>query len=98
MSKFVLIYHGGTSPANDEEKDIMMAAWGKWMEDTGEALIDIGNPLGPPASIGGTAADPASGYSLIEAEDGDQAMALVKDHPMAKEDGARIDIYEAFNM
>jgi hypothetical protein len=98
MSKFVLIYHGGKHPENDEEKDRMMAAWGKWMEDAGEALVDIGNPLGPPTSVGGEAGDPASGYSILEADDSDHAERVLASHPMNGQDGARIDIYEAFNM
>ncbi|MFA9400007.1 MAG: hypothetical protein ACERKT_02740 [Acidobacteriota bacterium] len=98
MSKFVLIYHGGTPPANDEEKDRMMAAWGQWMESAGEGLADIGNPLGAPTSIGGESADPATGYSILEAESSDHARQLLENHPMNGQDGARIDIYEAFNM
>jgi hypothetical protein len=98
MSKFVLLYPGGPPPANDEEKDQMMAAWGAWMESAGDSLIDIGNPLGPPTSVGGEGDGSVSGYSLVEAENSDEALALVSNHPMANVDGARIDIHEAFNM
>lgn len=98
MSKFVLIYHGGKPPETDEEKDVVMAAWGAWMEGAGDALVDFGNPFGPPTSMGGEAAEPASGYSIIEADDSDGAKKLLADHPMTGVGGGRIDIYEAFKM
>jgi len=98
MAKFVLIYHGGKSPENEEEKDRVMAAWGQWMESLGDALVDIGNPLGQPRSIGGEAADPASGYSVLEAADHEAAVELANGNPMAGEDGARIDVHEAYSM
>jgi hypothetical protein len=98
MSKYVLLYHGGKHPENDEEKDRVMAAWGAWMESAGDSLIDIGNPLGPPRSLGGDGDASVSGYSLIEADSEDEVVALLASHPMAGQDGARIDIHEAFNM
>ncbi len=101
MTKFVVLYHGGSSnapPADEEEKDRVMAAWGQWFESLGEALVDGGNPLGPPRSIGGDATDAASGYSIIEASDHDAAVELVRGNPMAGEAGARIDVHEAFSM
>lgn len=96
--KFVLLYHGGKPPENDEEKDKVMAAWGAWSESLGDALVDIGNPLGPPQFIGGDAADAASGYSLLEAPDQETAVKLASSNPMASEDGTRIDVHEAFSM
>jgi hypothetical protein len=98
MAKFLLIYHGGTPPQTDEEKDRVMAAWGQWSESLGDALVDIGNPLGPPKSIGADAADPASGFSILEAPDQDTAVKLAGGNPMAGEDGTRIDVHEAFKM
>lgn len=98
MTKFLLVYHGGSAPESDEEKDQVMAAWGAWIQSAGEALVDIGNPVGPPVSIGGEASDPATGYSLLEAGDVEDAKALLANHPMADLEGARIDIHEAFNM
>ncbi|MBK5231795.1 MAG: hypothetical protein JJE13_02285 [Thermoleophilia bacterium] len=99
MSKYVLVYHGGgKTPESDEEKDQIMAAWRQWIQSAGESLVDVGNPFGPPDSIGGQASDPATGYSIIEADNVDGVKALLGNHPMAGADGARIDIHEAFNM
>lgn len=98
MAKYVLLYHGGNPPENDEEKDKVMAAWGAWAETCGDALVDMGNPLGPPESIGSGAADAASGYSILEAADQAAAVELAGKNPMAGEDGTRIDVHEAFSM
>lgn len=98
MGKYVLIYHGGSAPESDEEKDQVMAAWGAWIQSAGEALVDIGNPFGPPVSIGGEASDPATGYSIIDSENVDGVKGLLGNHPMADAPGARIDIHEAHNM
>lgn len=98
MAKFVLVYHGGKPPQNDGEKDRVMAQWGAWFEELGDALKDPGNPFGPPKTIGGEPADAASGYSILEAADHDKAVEMAKGNPMASEDGTRIEVYEAFNM
>lgn len=98
MAKFVLVYHGGKMPETPEEKDRVMAAWGAWMEGLGDALVDPGNPFGPPKSIGGEASDPATGYSILEAPDQDAAVEMASGNPMTSEDGTRIDVHEAFDM
>lgn len=98
MAKFVLVYHGGSAPEDPEEKDKVMAAWGAWFEKLGEHLVDPGNPFGPPESIGGSAGDPATGYSILEAPDQATAVELASQNPMTSEDGTRIDVHEAFNM
>lgn len=98
MSKFVLIYHGGKPPESEEEKDRVMAEWGQWFEELGDNLVDGGNPFGPPKTIGGEPADPASGFSILQADDHDQAVELAKGNPMTKENGTRIEVYEAFAM
>jgi hypothetical protein len=48
MAKFVFVYHGGASGSTPEEQDKIMAAWGKWFGQLGEALVDGGNPFGAP--------------------------------------------------
>ena len=98
MAKYVLIYNGGRAPETQEDKDRVMAAWGQWFESLGDALVDGGNPFGPPKSIGGDAAEAATGYSVVEAGDHDAAVELVKGNPMTQESGTRIDVYEAFPM
>ena len=52
----------------------VMDAWGAWFGSLGAAVIDGGNPVGKSSTVkpdgslvSGGGANPASGYSLIEA-------------------------------
>jgi hypothetical protein len=105
MSKFVFIYRGGKPGATKEEQDKIMAAWGKWFEDLGEALVDGGNPFGPPKMVttsGVTdqaAGQPATGFSIVNAKDQAAAAELAKGCPVLSDSpGSKVEIYEAFPM
>lgn len=88
MAKFMLLYKGPVTPMekiSEEQGKKIMDGWKSWMGKVGEALIDIGTPLAPgKAQVDdGKVRDAIdlSGYSIIEAENIDQALELVKDHP-----------------
>lgn len=105
MGKFVFIYHGGKPGATKEEQDKIMAAWGKWFEDLGEALVDGGNPFGPPKTISSdgvsdkTKGQPASGFSVVNAKDHAAAAELAKNCPMLVDSpDSSVEVYEAFPM
>jgi hypothetical protein len=104
MSKFVFIYRGGKSGATPEEQDKIMAAWGKWFGELGDALVDGGNPFGPPKSVTADGVsdgtdNPSSGFSIVNANDQDAAAELAKGCPMlADSPGAVVEVYEAFPM
>src|SRR4051812_1239053 len=88
MSKFVFVYRGGKPGATPEEQDKIMAVWGKWFEELGDTLVDGGNPFGPPKSVtssgvrDGAEGQPASGFSIVNAKDQDEAAELAKGSPM----------------
>jgi hypothetical protein len=71
-----------------------MAAFGAWVEKTGKALVDPGAPLGPAKTVSstavkdGAAGGPMGGYSLIEADDIDAAVDLVRGHPFVSRGGS----------
>ena len=76
MAKFLFVYHGGKPPSTPEDGKKAMDAWGAWFGSMGKAVLDGGNPVGKSSTVkadgslvsdGG--ANPASGYSLIEAKD-----------------------------
>lgn len=105
MSKFVFIYHGGKAGANKEEQDKIMAAWGQWFGKLGSSLVDGGNPFGAPKVVTADGVSdkvegkPASGYSIVNAKDHDEAAELAKGCPMlADSPGATVEVYEAFPM
>lgn len=104
MAKYLFVYHGGNKPGTKEEAARVMDAWGQWLGSMGSAVIDGGNPTGQSYTVqsngqvannGG--ANPASGYSLIEATDLDDAIAKAKGCPVLT-GGGSVELAEAFDM
>jgi hypothetical protein len=104
MAKFLFVYHGGSYPESKEEQAKVMEAWGQWFGFIGKGLIDGGNPVGKSSTVhsngsvtsdGG--ANPASGYSLIEARSLDDALAYAKQCPLLKAGGS-VEIAQAMDM
>ncbi len=91
MKKFVVIYHAPadaqmeTSNMSTEEQAKGMEAWMNWAKSCGEKLVDLGAPLMNGQSltpIGSSASDKGvAGYSILQAENIDEAKALLKGHP-----------------
>ena len=94
MTKFLVTYHGGSEPDSPEAAQQIMAAFVAWADKTGSALVDPGAPLGPAKVVSsngvtdGAAQGPCGGYSIIEANDLDAAVALVANHPFVGRGGA----------
>ena len=104
MAKYLFVYHGGKHPETEEETAKVLDAWGQWFEGMGAAVVDGGNPVGmsstvnPDGSVtdnGG--ANPASGYSLIEASTLDDAVAKARGCPIL-EAGGSVELAEALDM
>lgn len=104
MAKYLFVYHGGKMASNPQEAQAAMNAWGAWFGALGAAVIDGGNPVtksytvkadGSLVSDGG--ANPASGYSLIEAASMEDAHAKAKGCPLLK-NGGTIEIAQAMDM
>lgn len=80
MPNFVFSYRNpkGYVPTADTR-----AAWMAWFDGMGDHLVELGRPVFERTSIG--ACDPAStelgGYSVIQAEDFDAALAIAKGCP-----------------
>lgn len=104
MAKYLFVYHGGKKPDNDKDIAEVMNAWGEWYGSMGAAVIDGGNPVGMSSTVNGDGsvsdnggANPASGYSLIEASDLKDATAKAKGCPILKSGGS-VELAEAFDM
>jgi hypothetical protein len=103
MAKYLLVYHGGSMAEGEEAQAKVMAAWGAWFQNLGPALADGGNPTSQAKTVAsngsvsdGGGANPATGYSLIEADNIDAAVALAKGCPVL-ESGGNIEVAETFN-
>ncbi len=95
MKKFVLLAHGTMDPT-----PAFQQAHGAWWASMQDHVIDPGNPLVNGRSVArdgqvteiAAPAEPALGYSIIEAETLDDALALLEDCPMD------MWVYEAVSM
>ena len=103
MAKFILLYNGPATPPSEMDPDRVqevMGAWQAWMERVGPALLDVGAPMDSGVSVvddGSTRpAGALNGYSLVEANDRDAALALVVGHPFLsdKTGNFSVDVYE----
>jgi hypothetical protein len=95
MKKFVFLYEGVGTGAADE-----MDTWMAWFDKIGSHLADGGNPFAEGRKVSGGAAAtineavPITGYSIVNADDFDAAIALLDGCPSTE--GVRV--YEAVPM
>jgi hypothetical protein len=81
MTSFILLYSGPPTPPGASHE-----GWPEWFQGVGERLVEIGSPMadGFVVHSDGTTSDAAAslnGYSIIQAEDRDEAIELVRNHP-----------------
>lgn len=104
MSKYVFTYHGGAGMSDDPaEVEKVMAAWGAWYGELGAAVTDGGNPFGAAAtiatdgSVGEGSASSVGGYTIIDADSLDAAVAHAKGCPVLA-GGGSVEVHEAIDM
>jgi hypothetical protein len=99
MGKFVYIYFGG-----DSENGGSAEEWGAWFGQLGAKLMDGGNQFAQAAQAvnkdGAMAVDqmPATGYSIVEASNLNEATEMAKGCPLAKSTTGTVCVYEALPM
>lgn len=81
MKKFILLYKGPATPPGASHK-----AWPPWFKKIGDQLVDTGSAMkaGFVLHADGSTSDSATafnGYSIVQAENVDEVIRLVKDHP-----------------
>ena len=87
MKKFLVNYfsseaaHKHTQEMAPEEMQAAMGKWMTWAETCGDSLVDMGAPIMPGKTIGSDIVSPASGFSILQAEDAAAAEALCANHP-----------------
>lgn len=94
MKKFILFYQG-PAPSADASHD----QWPAWFRKVGDKLVDMGSPLqnGLVLHHDGSASDSGTdfnGYSIIQAENIDEALNLTKDHPILTSGEYSVEIFE----
>jgi hypothetical protein len=103
MAKFIFVYKGPATDMSDmseEQSKAVMDAWNQWIQKLGSSLVDVGQPMANGVSLvdDGSEGTPAllNGYSIVEAENMQDAKKLANGHPFLSEGKGNfaIDIYE----
>ena len=104
MPKFILAYHGGSTPTGPEEQQKVMSAWSAWFDGLGGAVVDAGNPVGRSRTVtkdgvsGNGGANPISGYSVVEAADQDAACEMARGCPMVVDGSGSVEVAQIHEM
>jgi hypothetical protein len=109
MKKYMILYHAdasameqmGKSSPDDMKKG--MEKWMDWSKKCGEGLVDLGTPLGNGQKVSesgnSTSEKGVVGYSILQAENMENAKELLKDHPhLGWSSGCDIEIHESLPM
>ena len=90
MSRFLVTYHGSGMPDDPELMEQAKAAFGTWVGEAGDAIVDPGAPVRMVTQVAsGTATAPAEigGYTIIQADSADAAVAVLQGHPYVARGG-----------
>jgi hypothetical protein len=109
MKKFVVLYiapqsaESAMAENSPEAAEAGMKAWMDWAARAGEAIVDLGTPLGAGKEVTASGTTDTStnvgGYSVLQAEDMAAALALMEGHPhFMMSDAASIQVYEALDL
>lgn len=105
MKKYIVIYRAPftaeerMSSVKPDDMGKSMEPWMAWMKKAGSGIVDMGLPLGNGKKVTKSGATPSDsrvvGYSILQAENMDGAVELLKIHPhldLAAE--CEIEVYE----
>ena len=107
MKKFIVIYHtpaeamAQMANATPEEMEEGMKPWMEWASKCGDQLVDLGTPLmgGQKVLPSGSSEDSTrevTGYSILMAENMDEAKSLLDNHPHLNwTGGCEIEVHES---
>ncbi len=111
MKKFIVTYHAPadamaqTMSMAPEQQAEGMQLWMQWAQRTGDQLVDMGAPLmnGQELNAGGATVNSnrqVSGYSIVQAENMDEAIALFEGHPHISgwHPDATIEVHETMQL
>lgn len=92
MKKFIVLYHAPvdameqTANISPEDQQKGMQEWMNWAQRVGNKLVDMGQPLMngqqlTPQGVSRSSDKNVSGYSILEAENLEEAKSLLDGHP-----------------
>ena len=106
MAKFIILYRATTSAreqmagATPEQMKAGMDAWMTWAGKAGDAVVDLGTPLGYSTHVGSmaSAGDDVCGYSILQASSAQDITNILDGHPHLEMPGSSIDVLEQLSM
>ena len=103
MPQYVIVYLGGNPPSTPEEGQRHFAKYVEWLKSLGDAAVSPANPLRDTRTVdsdgsvseGGQSS--MSGYTIVEAESIEAALAMAQTCPFL-EIGGRLEVSERVDM
>ncbi len=86
MTKYLVLYRSPMTAGEQmaqstpEQAQAGMDAWMVWAQQAGDAIVDLGTPLGV-VDPGGDSGDPIGGYSILQAESPEALRNVLQGHP-----------------
>lgn len=102
MTKYLVLYRSTATAAEQlaqgtpEQAQAGMDAWMAWARKAGDAIVDLGAPLGL-VQAGGGAGDPIGGYSVLQADSTEGLAEVLEGHPHTAWGGS-IEVLECLSM
>jgi hypothetical protein len=90
MSKYLITYHNGQMPSDPKAMEQVKAAFGKWLQQAGGAVVDPGAPVSTVTQVATNSPSQAveiGGYSIIEAPNDNEASNILRSHPFIARGG-----------
>jgi hypothetical protein len=91
MTRFMVLYRSPFSAeeqmanADQAQAQAGMDAWMTWAKEAGEAVVDLGMPMGTGRHLDGSKVTPSTsdvaGYSILQADSLDDIVKLLERHP-----------------
>jgi hypothetical protein len=98
MSKFVLLYEGGSMPQTPEDGEKVRDEWMAWFGNVGSAIVDPGNAFAESAAVGASLpASGVNGYTVVEGDSLAGVTAMISNHPHLAA-GGRIEVHATAEM
>lgn len=103
MSQYMMTYLGGNQPSTPEEGKQHFAKYMEWLSSLGDAAVSPANPLkdtttvNPDGSVTSGGITNMSGFTIIEVESKESALAIAKACPFL-EIGGSMEVSELMRM
>lgn len=87
MNQYIMTYLGGNPPATPEEGQQHFAQYKAWLASLGDSAVSPANPLKDTRTVASDGSvhtgghSTMSGYTIVQAESMDAALAMAKDCP-----------------